>query len=148
VPYARNFAVGLSFGTDPDILTTGTAIPWATIDSGAAPGIDVPITPQSTGIIRIHSVVSIKNASMAPVSALLIVVVNGTTLTVPLFELVVIPADGAGVLPVLTETTPILTPIGVQAMIEIVVFASTDSALSFTALSSSLEVQEVQAATG
>jgi hypothetical protein len=144
VPYARNAAVGPAASVP--ITTVAAAIPWAIIESGAAPGVNVPITPRSTGIVRIHSVVTVKNSSNAPVQATVAAVVNGTPLPVPGFESVTIPASGSMAIPILTETPPL--PIGVLANIEIAVVASADAALSLIFASSSLEVQEVQAATG
>jgi hypothetical protein len=144
VPYARNFAVGPA--TTVPITTVAAAIPWAIIESGAAPGINVPITPKSTGIVRIHSVVTIKNSSNAPVQAAVVAAVGGTPLPVPLSESVTIPAAGSVSLPILTETPAL--PIGVLANISIGVVASANGALSVVTGSSSLEVQEVQAATG
>lgn len=156
VPYARNFAAGPT-AQDPISVTPATSsISWTAIESGAAPGPLVPITPKSTGIIRIQGVVVVKSNALTPVELQVLVKVNGGTLLVPLFEVVSCapnvlgppPPGGFTAIPFLTETpfgAPL--PIGVAANVEIALSAN-DVGLFLIVGSSTLDVQEVQAATG
>jgi len=151
LPYARNFAAGP--GTPVTIsVSPGIAIPWAAIESGAPPSTQVRITPRVTGIVQIRGVVEIKNGGVAPDIAALFVVINGLTLPVPFSAEFVVPpsgtASGSVMIPILTETpfgAPL--PIGLPADVKIVV-SSAGGGLVLSFKGSSLEIQEVQAATG
>lgn len=105
----------------------------------------VPITPRSTGLIRIAGVISLKSAGDAAIVAVQ-VRVNGFVFPIPDFEAVTIGSGELGVLPILVETIPLT--IGVTAAIEVLVTAIGPGSVSLTAASSTLDVQEVQAATG
>jgi hypothetical protein len=144
VPRARNFAAGPT-ATEP-ITVAGIFIPWSLIEAGAPAGINVPITPRSSGIILIQGVITIKNAVLAPIVASMFVWVNGTPLIVPFMETVLVPASGSSVIPFLTETAPL--PIGVPAIIQIAINAASEPGLSLLPASSTMAVQEVRAATG
>jgi len=148
VPFARNFATGPTlFAAPPDVQTTGTQVPWNVIESGAPPGFDVPITPKSTGRIRITGVVAVKNSTMSPVLVTVLVQLNGANEFNPLFLSAVVDSEGAVAIPIVAELSALLAP-GVQRLIEFFVFASADGAISLTVESSSIDVQEVPFATG
>jgi len=144
-PFARNFAAG------PTLTTSiaaggGTQIPWEVIDSGAPAGVDVPITPQSTGVVRISGVISLKNSTGSAVAAQVEVQVNDVSLTFPNAENATVDADGFEAIPFLAEATGLT--IGVTVNVQILVIAGGSDAISAVAESSTLDVQEVAVATG
>jgi hypothetical protein len=159
-PFARNSAAGPA--TDTPIATSGsvgvtggTEIPWAVV---AVPGVDVhdvPITPVSTGRVRVIGVVAVSNSANAPVNVLVQVEVNGVRSALPLkVEATVInhAADsigigGASAIPIEIEIPTVLT-LGVTANIRVVVTAQSSPALTLIQDSSTLDVQEVSVATG
>jgi hypothetical protein len=81
--FARNFASGPPTGEGPTpIVTTGTPVSWETIESGAPPGVNVPITPHVTGRIRIIAtivVASVAGAGLVGIGA----VIDGTPISTP-----------------------------------------------------------------
>lgn len=143
VPYARNTAVGPTTNTD---FTTVIPVPWSIIESiGGAPGTfnDVPITPKSTGIVRIAGVISV--AADSPVVVQVAIKVGVSVLPVPGAEFVTVSLLEA--IPVLITVPPAFTPVGVATNIEILVTAAGGTA-TLIAASSSLDVQEVVPVTG
>jgi hypothetical protein len=139
--FARNFATG----PKGSVLTTdGVQIPWNLIDVGPG-GPDVPITPITTGIVLISGVVVLTNGSGVSTSANIHVQVNGINLTIPELNGISV-ADGTIVaIPILAETDPIETPIGVTTPIEIFVLGA---GLFVAVGGSALSLQEVSVATG
>lgn len=143
--FARNFASGPA--SETTITVPGVQVPWAAIDVGS-PGTDVPITPQSTGIIRIDGAITLKNHSGDSVVVVVSAQVNGVDLPFPLAESISIPTNSFAVVPILAETTalPVGTPVNIQILV-----ASDDSdtdEITIVLESSTLGVQEVSAATG
>lgn len=144
VTFARNFATGPA--TAGIFVEVQPQLPWEIIDSGASPGVDVPITPRATGVVRIIGVVTVKNASINPVSVQVIVQIDGVNLPFPSLETVMVDAGGTLAIPILAEQTGLA--IGVMANVEIQVSADTVDAITYAIQSSSVEVQEVPVATG
>lgn len=145
-PFARNFAAGP--GSETNITVPGVQVPWSAIDVGA-PGVNIPITPQSTGIIRIAGALTIKNHSGSNVVTVLVnPQVAGVSLAFPLGDEVTLPINALAVIPILAETSALT--IGVQALIQVLV-SSEDAdvnQISIELESSTLDVQEVAVATG
>lgn len=152
VPFARNFAFGP--GTDQALLVAdiGTpannAVVWSVLEAGTSPNILVPITPKSSGIIRISGVLSVRNNDASAHTVQVIVGVDGAPLPVPASEIVTLPAgEGSFVaVPFLTET-PVLAP-GVTSTVEILAIADADGFLTLSAGSSTLELLEMVPASG
>jgi hypothetical protein len=156
-PFARNFAAGPLL---PDVvvvgdgITGGTPILWDIIESGAPASISVPITPKSTGIIRITGVVAVKNSSGAAVNVLVQVALNGVRQVVPFSEEVTVVnhapdafnIGGAATLPIVAELAGLV--VGVTRLVSIVVTAETAVAINLLAATCTLDIQEVAAATG
>lgn len=148
--FARNFAAGPLLDTDIE-TGEGTPVPWAVIESGAPAGINVPITPRSTGRIRISGAITVKSVVGVATVSLFVQTFDGvtvSTLPIPLLEENTISAAGFEVIPFLTENIGgALLPIGVPTSIRILLIAS-ESGLSLLSLSSTIDIQEVLAATG
>lgn len=146
-PFARNSATG------PDNVTAisaggGTQVPWNVIDSGAVGGVNIPITPLSTGVVRIQGVISIKNSANAVVDVHLEVQVDDVSLPVPFNEANTIQGSNATsfeAVPFMIVTT---IPIGSTSNVQILLKASSADSLSVIAESSTIDIQEVPAATG
>jgi hypothetical protein len=148
--FARNFALGVKNAID---ATDGVQIRWPTIDvPPSAPitpcdsngCVDVPITPLSTGIVLVSGAISITNSGDAPTTVTINVQVNGSSLLNPTFIATI--ADGTTeVIPILVETDPAETPVGVTTHIE--VFVLGDS-MFVAADGCTLSLQEVSVATG
>ena len=146
---ARNFAQGPGGDTATPITAAGILVPWATIESGAPPGVSVPITPAVTGRVRISAVLTILNASGA--SAIVSVQAQTTAglIAFPLVQATVDASvgevDGFEAVPFLLD---FLAPVGVVDNIQLFVTASADGALFLTLQSSTIDVQELLLATG
>lgn len=144
--FARNFAGGPTL--DTEIADgAGTQVPWAVIESGAPASVNVPITPRSTRIILISGVIVVKSSSASTSSITLFVEIDGASTLIPDLERNTISAFGFEAIPFLTENSAFL-PIGVLANISIRLIASAAGALVFSSLSSTINIQEVLAATG
>jgi len=150
LPFARNFALGTKTAR---LATDGIQIPWNSIDvppvapitpCGVQGCVDVPITPLSTGIVLVSGTISLVNGGVAPTTVTVTVQVNGVTLPVPSYVTTIVNGARA-VIPILAETTPGETPVGVTSFIEIFVIGDT---ISVEPDGSSLGLQEVSVATG
>lgn len=142
--FARNFAQGPSVDTAV-ADGAGTQIPWAFIESGAAPGVHVPITPQVTGRVRIVGVFAIVSVDEASVNIHFTVQIDDVTHATPVVSATV-PASGLATVPFLVDI-PVL-PVGTTSNISILATASDSPGLSLAELSSTLDIQELPAATG
>ncbi len=148
--FVRNFA------SAPDTQITvdqdpGSQIVWNSIFSGAPASTDVPITPAVTGRLRVSAVICLKNISSDPsvLSGVQVIVQVGNPpvdTLIPFLERVSIPEGAAVVIPVLTETDP--QPVGVATSISILLIAGDANAIALVSQSSSIDIQEVPAATG
>jgi hypothetical protein len=148
--FARNFASAPDTQTLVD-ADPGSQIIWNSMDVGTAPSADVPITPAVTGIIRVAAVICLKNTSSDPqvlsgVQAIVQVGNPPVDTLIPFLERASIDIGEAVVIPILTETAP--QPIGVPTSISILLIAGDAGAISLVSQSSSLDIQEVSAATG
>lgn len=148
--FARNFA---SAPADQILIPEdpGAQVVWNSISSGAPASADVPITPAVTGIIMVRGVICLKNTSSDPQVdsgvQVLVQVGNPPAVTlIPFLELVTVEIGDAVVVPILTQTDP--QPIGVPTSISILLLAGDAGTISLVSQSSSLEIQEVPAATG
>ena len=141
--FARNFASGP--GTDTAVTTAGTLVPWSAIDSGAPAGTDVPITPRSTGVVRISGVLSLSCISEGNEWVQLLVQVGGVAQAIPAVEKDTVSAGGFTAVPFLAEVT---LPIGVAANIQIKLNPRVNDTVTIVADSCTIEVQEVPVATG
>jgi hypothetical protein len=148
--FARNFASApatqTTVASDP-----GSQIVWNSMDVGTAPSTDVPITPAVTGIIRVAAVICLKNNSGDPavLSGVQVIVQVGNPpvdTLIPFLERASIDIGEAVVIPVLTETDP--QPIGVPTSISILLIAGDANAIALVSQSSSIDIQEMSAATG
>jgi hypothetical protein len=146
-PFARNFAYSQEGQAQSIPDDAEVAIIWDPISSGAPAGTNVPITPVSTGIVRIIAAVSVRlDAEVVdPSTVTLKIHVNGVEIEPPESFVVTMQPGEFEVVPVLAEVSAL--PIGVVANIEIFATASEPGA-SLIEESSSIEVHEVIAATG
>lgn len=147
--FARNFAYGPLFPTPVDIDTSpGTDVPWSVIESGALAGVIVPITPRSSGVVRISGVIVVKSSSESAESVSLQILGNGDILLgVPFLETQSIIANGFAAIPFASEAYPL--PVGVVVNIKIRLTASTGGGvLQLRPDSSTIDLQEVPVATG
>jgi hypothetical protein len=142
--FARNFAEGPLINTT--ITDGGIQIPWAFVESGAPAGVNVPITPRSSGILRISGVIVIASTAEVDRVVSLVVQVNGASMSVPLTEANTVTAGGFEVVAFATETLAL--PIGPTYNVQIFLNASAPDELLVEARSSTIEVQEILAATG
>lgn len=138
-PFAENFAIG----PGPDVFAApgGTSIPWTALAVGA-PGVNVPITPLSSGNIIISAVVSLRNVGVADQDDVFVKLqANGVDITGDLQ--ISMDASQARVVPLLMRITGAL---GVPINISAVVTGAAD--ISIDAGNSTLEVHEAPTATG
>lgn len=144
VPYARNFASGPD--EDTPIVDETVSVPWSGIESGAAPGILVPITRLSTGRIRISGVLTIAASTPGAVIQVQVwltpPVGPPVMLTVPFAEANTVPAGAVEAIPFLTVAMILAGTYNVEIRL-----ISTGAA-SLIERSSTLELLEVPVATG
>ncbi len=143
-PFARNYATG---PTDPFTVATtpGSQVLWSFVAVGA-PGTDVPITPVSTGYLRITGMLSIANPG-DPAVVRVQVQIGGVSLPIPFESVVTLANDQSVIIPIFAETTPTDTRVGTMKNIEILLTSSLTGPVLFPE-SSLLDVQEVQVPTG
>lgn len=142
-PYARNSAHGPA--APYAVTDSPTRIPWGVLEVGA-PGENVPITPNVTGLIRITGVVECVNGSEDAEQLTVQIGVGGVLQAVPLEASFVSGGDGQQ------------TSVPIQAIFGFTVGTTVDISLFVTAASSGdltlevndswLLVEEVGAATG
>jgi hypothetical protein len=136
--FARNFATGPKGSP-----ATGVQINWNSIDVGADPDEDVPITALSTGIIVISGAIGVSNISGTPV--LVTVQVQVDDVSIGSSFQVTVPDGSLESIPFLAETTPLDTPVGVLRNVQVLV---TGAGATTPVDSSAISVQEVSVATG
>ncbi len=119
-----------------------------------AENTEVPITPRSTGLIKISGVVCVKSSSVGQEAVTLQVFANGVALDVPFAEICSIdptdtpPGFGALAIPFMTLMTLANAPIGVTNQIQIKLFATADDVLFIASESSTIFLEEIPEATG
>lgn len=147
--FARNFATGPK--TTTAIGLGGLPIPWNSIDvAPITPSSDVPITPLSTGVVRISGVVTVHNpsdASPTPAVIINISLNNGSFLPAQSSFIPPLLPGQAITVPFLAETTPTDTPVGVTTTVQVFVDGDPGGA-ELLASASAIEVQEVAVSTG
>lgn len=141
---ARNFAIGPNAPTT--ITTGGVQVPWDIIESGASPGVHVPITPRVTGRMLFSGVIQVSNNDDAPVDISVQVQVQDSTLLVPLVQQTV-PADGEAAIAFEILSLALFT-VGVARNISVLVTASANVDVVLTTDNSTLEIEEKSFATG
>jgi hypothetical protein len=144
--FARNFAIGPATATP--VTTAGTPIPWEVVTVAGTNPEDVPITPRSTGTLRISGVVSVENDSVNTDDVTVQLRIDGTVFPVPA-PMVSTGEGGEGgfsVIPFLFVLVGV--PIGVQMILGLVVTSGADSEIGVTAHNSTMDVEEVPLATG
>jgi hypothetical protein len=139
--FARNWATG-PFGNQPTPSGIFEPIVWADVGFGA-PGPGVDLTPRQTGQVRVIASVTFENTTGAPVFVTLQVQNSGAVFNAPQPSQLV-PADGTATVPLVAELT---LSLGEVATIEIWASASVASALEATAFDSTVDIQELPAAT-
>jgi hypothetical protein len=108
----------------------------------------VPITPLSSAVIVIQGVLSVESASVAEEELSLVILINGVEVLVPVALEVTIPASGETVVPFLAEVVLAPSAVGVRFDVSIQLTAENDDTLSLSPDASTIEVREMQAATG
>jgi hypothetical protein len=144
VPLARNFAVGPA--TTTAVTTGGTPVPWSSIESGAPAGVNVPLTPLSSGIIELTGVIEVDNGTESPVVVQVQTALSGPILGLPVNEKVTVQ-PGFAAIPIVTEWLAAL-PLGTTVDFQVIVTAASNGAITLVAGSSSFRVKEVPPATG
>jgi len=146
-PFARNYAEGPSTDTTIDV-DPGIQLPWPNVAVGS-PGVNIPITPLSTGVVRISGTIVTRNDTTDPEtqSGLQVLVqVDGASQTFPFFEAPSTEIASGQAIPFLAEVSGLA--IGVQSNISILLIAQDANGAVLQELSSSIEVIEVAASTG
>lgn len=143
--FARNYAQS---DTTTPVASTGTQVPWDTIESGAAAGVDVPITPHVTGRVRIIAMVVIANVTGA--QRLIEVQAQVGGVTVPNVTAIASvdgePEGGEAFETVTLLLDTSLLPVGSASNVEILLTADSDNALEV--VNATIDIQELPAATG
>lgn len=104
----------------------------------------VPITPRSTGVVVIHGVLALENVSGGSDTVEGVILVNGAPLLLSISEELL--SGETAMVPFLTQA-PLLA-IGVRAFVEVALSVTVDGSVVLVQDSSTIEVREMQAATG
>jgi hypothetical protein len=147
VAFARNSATGPA--ADQGFDDTGAQVVWDSIESGAVAGVNVPITPLSSGKIHITGVITVKTDNPNSVDVNLTVEVDSLLVPRPANEMVSVSGTGPDMPWAAIPFDVIVNlPVGVTSNIEILMTASADVAIHIEAGSSSISIQEVPPVTG
>jgi hypothetical protein len=153
--FARNFGYGPAADAPVPIVTTpGTEVPWGTRGVAGVDIHDIPITPRTTGVIRILAMVNVGNSTSTEKDLLVQVLLNGSAVEPEDMQVTVPPANtaeernGYVLIPILIPEVAGLT-IGTTYNVRILLTALTNSALTIPlAQTTSIEVSEVPVSTG
>ena len=140
---ASNAASGPS-GATP-IGGAGTKVPWAAIDVGA-PGVDVPITPKSTGRVRVIFSITVLNAGAAMVGVVARLLIGGVAQAIP-YVAASIQANGLGELGIISFVAEVTLPVGATSNIE-VDLTTAGASVEMYPEGATIDIQELPAATG
>ncbi len=145
VPLARNSASGPATA---QVIPASAFVTWSVIESGTVAGVNVPITPKSTGIVHVTGVITVSSVDGATVELsvrnpdAIYPVPAAEVVTIPSADSVAIPFDvilGAGANgPALAIGVPISIRVQLDAGPEITVAAT----------SSTISIREVTPVTG
>jgi hypothetical protein len=135
-------------------LTPGTQVDWSSVDvPDGAPDEDVPITPLSTGVIRVLGTITVQNTTANPMDVQLQVLLDDVAQPLPATEHVTIQPTNVGesiegfeAIPFMVEISGLV--IGVERLVQIRLIALTSPGVEIAAGASTLEVQEVPISTG
>lgn len=139
-PLARNFAYGTS--QQVPVPTSDINIDWFSVENTGSSSTDIEITPLSTGIIVVSGVLVIKNGAEIPVDFFPTLSINGVHQAL---SRVRVPGNGHSAVPILRKG---FVPVSVTQVVQVLIHASTDTALTIGIQSSTLSVREVTAASG
>jgi hypothetical protein len=106
----------------------------------------VPITPQSTGIIVIQGVLTLEEIAGLDQEVGGFISVNGAPLPAPALISDHLPANASTTVPFLALRLAL--PIGVRADVQVAFASSVDGGVTIEQESSSIELREMQVATG
>lgn len=149
VPYARNSALFVK--TSMVLTGTPAPIPWSLIESTFAGGVNVPITPKTTGLVLLTGMVTIVNTDSGHVARVLLNIKVGAFVLAAPFSIADLPANPS---PGSTITIPIVfsgpTPLLIGSTTNIQIQASQTGADADTVsvVDATLSLQEVVPATG
>lgn len=143
-PFARNSASGPT--TDTPIVTTGTQVNWDDIASTGAGGVNIPITPKSTGIIRVTGMFEVTCAGEGEVDVEINIQIGGVTFPIPEDPIITVRPGGGVMIPFVIVLSGFT--VGATTNIQMLLTAEVDSALTLEGQSSVVDVQEVSIATG
>lgn len=147
--FARNYASGAT--ASPLVTTSGIELPWTSIASGAPAGVDVPITPVSSGILAIDGVISFANESNAETTVQLVVRVDGVGMVVPnQLQVTVLPNDGTddGAFAARISLVTPAVSLNTEHDVSVFLLAGADNAVRAVAASCTIQIQEIPPATG
>jgi len=139
---ARNYAFGPA--QDTALASTGTQVPWQLIEAGGS-GTDIPITPTTSGRIRVSAMLTVVNNAEGWVELSVQAMLDGTPFATPLTTPQIAPAARKTTIPFLIEFN---VPIGVTSQIELLLTPAIDDAISLLEDESSIEVQELTTTAG
>jgi hypothetical protein len=146
--FARNYAFGPA--TDVPVVTGGTEIVWNTVDVPGGNPADVPITPRSTGVIRIACAIVVLNSDIGPENVFFEVLVDGTPVATQgsIVTIDAAPAETSGfeAVPLLVELTGLAIGTTVNVRIRATTFVN--GVVFLQQNRATIDVQEVSVATG
>lgn len=144
---ARNLATFAGEGALAIATTPGTQIPWTFIASGAASGVDVPITPRSTGALRITGKLTVIHGGAGAAESVTVQVeIGGVPIAVTFNGSDTLSAAGdLSEIPIFAELLPTPSLVGVLGQVEVRLIAS---GADLGLVNAMLDIQEVSATTG
>jgi hypothetical protein len=144
--YARNFAQGPAANQAVPVSPGTLLTPWNPIESGAAPGSTVPITPKVTGLVLVTGTIEGAIAVEGEDNLFVQIDVDGVPLLNPITGNPVGTGTGSGFMSV---SFCVLAQLIVGETHHIGVIVSSSSGdVALNAHNSTISIQEVAAATG
>lgn len=145
VPYASNFAEGPANSTTA-VTTDGTQVPWQVVAAGS-PGVDVPVTPSSTGALLFSGVISLKNIAGEDTEVRVRLQTSSVDLPIPADERIIVPANGRAVIPILSLVSALVGATH-NFQVQVTALGSEDDDIFLVGQSCTLEILEVPLPTG
>lgn len=150
--FARNSAFGPPDGIQA-ISATGDKIKWSTLEVGTPGSTEVPITPQVTGIVRVIGSVVCRNTALSSANTMTVeIFIGGVGLgarSISTIDGATESESGFITIPVLFDFAgPSALSVGVAHKIELNVVPLQGGTSTAVVTLSSIDIQELPAATG
>jgi hypothetical protein len=142
--FARNYA---STNQNQDFSTGTVDVAWQAIESGAAPGTDVPVTPRVTGRVRIITTCVLINETLNPINVSVFSRIDGSPVgeAAETVDAATETSNGESTITFVVDADAL--PVGAAHQVSVRCTSSSATA-DLTLAVAQVDIQELPAATG